>query len=123
MSQSQEVSIEQDGTEAGAAAATGITDAQATLWGIKTPEVVLTEILHMKEVTERTLALIHGSMNDIMSRGRKVEMQRTKSRIEQHIQRLVELNQKLSQCIIEAGHGSQQVAERNYENEIALDQH
>eukprot|EP00112_Aurelia_sp_Birch-Aquarium-sp1_P003204 Seg1357.4 transcript_id=Seg1357.4/GoldUCD/mRNA.D3Y31 product="hypothetical protein" protein_id=Seg1357.4/GoldUCD/D3Y31 len=96
---------------------------QAQIWGIKTPEIQLREAKQMKEVTEKTLAIIEANIGDILDRGRRVEMERTRTRVKQHIGKLEKQNQQITQHMIEAGYDVDDVAAANYRSELGMDKY
>ena len=97
--------------------------AQAQIWGIKTPQMQLQEAKQMKEVTEKTLAIIEANIGDILSRGRTVELERTRTRVKQHIEKLEKQNQQIMQHMIEAGYDVGEVAAANYRSELEMDRY
>ena len=98
-------------------------EAQAKIWGIKTPDMQLREAKQMKEVTEKTLAIIEANIGEILSRGRTVELERTRTRVKQHIEKLEQQNQQITQHMIEAGYDVDEVATVNYRSELGMDRY
>ena len=100
---------------------TGDQQTQAQIWGIKTPQMQLHEATQIRAVDERTLLIIQNSVPDIMRRGRRVELERTRSRMEQYVASLKGDNERITQFMIETGHSVEEVAQLNYDNEMQMD--
>ena len=91
------------------------------LWGIRSLEAKIKETQQKKEVTKITLNMINNSLNEILKRKRKAELEKTIFRINDRIRVLREHNAELESLMIQAGNPPQEVAALNYQNKVGLD--
>ena len=93
----------------------------ATMFGIKTPEILLDESRKMRDVAKQTLDLFLEAKDDVLHRNRPSELRRTKKRIEEKLISLKKLNQKISEYMIQMGVSCEEVAHFNFRSESDLD--
>ena len=98
-------------------------DHLAKIWGIKSMEAKKREIQQKKEVTKITLDMINDSLNEVLKRKQKTELERTNARINDRNKALREHNSELEALMIQAGTPPppQEVAALNYQNGVGLD--
>ena len=97
--------------------------AQAKILGSKTPDMQLQKGKQMKEVTEKTLAIIEANIGEILNRGRRITLEQTRTRVKQHVEKPEQQNQQITQHMIEAGYDVDKVATVNYRFELGMDRH
>ena len=92
-------------------------------FAIKTPEMLLGETRKMQNVVKQTLDLFKEKMVQVLQRKRGPELKRTKKRIEEKLAAIKELNQKISEYMIQVGIPCSEVAEFNFASESELDEY
>ena len=92
-------------------------------FAIKTPEMLLGETRKMQNVVKQTLDLFKEKMLQVLQRKRGPELKRTKKRIEEKLTAIKELNQKISEYMIQVGIPCSEVAEFNFASESELDEY
>ena len=97
------------------------TPSAAAMFGIKTPEMLLRETRKMQNVAKQTLDLFQGKMEQVLQRNRESELKRTKKRIEEKLAAIKQLNQKISEYMIQVNTPCSEVAEFNFQSDSDLD--
>ncbi len=93
----------------------------ATMFGIKTPEILLDESRKMRDVANKTLDLFLEAKDDVLHRNRPSELRRTKKQIEEKLIALKKLNQQIREYILQMGVSCKEVAHFNFRSESDLD--
>ena len=81
------------------------------MFGIKSPEMLLGETRKMQK---KTLDLFHEKVVQVLQRKQDSELKRTKKRIEEKLAAIKQLNQKISEYMIQVGIPCSEVAEFNF---------